>query len=75
MYDFPDFCVVMQKTRRGKAVVVQMTNDDVRSYKNGHLAHRLRKLGVNTMLIVVQLRRGKAMSGHGEGDFSGIQFL
>ncbi|CAM4572758.1 unnamed protein product [Leuciscus chuanchicus] len=79
VFDFDDFLSVVANSNSRKVEVVELKNDDIRAWMNGHSAAKTKKMPRLAELKVVQLRRGSrsmfVKKSHGEEDFIELDFL
>lgn len=79
VYDFKDFLSVVGDSNSNKVEVVELRNEDLRNWTDGHSSVKGRKMPKLADLKVVQLRRGSRFMfvkmSHEEEDFTKLDFL
>ncbi|KAK5915997.1 hypothetical protein CesoFtcFv8_001540 [Champsocephalus esox] len=79
VYDFDDFLSVVGNSNSKKVEVVELKNEGIRDWTDGHSAVKSKRLPKLADLKVVQLRRGSRSMfvkiSHEEEDFTELDFL
>ncbi|KAL7372902.1 hypothetical protein ABVT39_023915 [Epinephelus coioides] len=79
VYDFEDFVSVVANSNSKKVEVVELKNEGIGAWMDGHSAAKVKKMPRLAELKVIQLRRGSrsmfVKTSHGEEDFTELNFL
>ncbi|KAG5269081.1 hypothetical protein AALO_G00198090 [Alosa alosa] len=79
VFDFEDFLSVVANSNSRKVEVVELKNEMIRAWIDGHSAAKVKKMPRLAQIKVVQLRRGSmsmfVKKSHGEEDFIELDFL
>ncbi|KAL2089719.1 hypothetical protein ACEWY4_014407 [Coilia grayii] len=79
VYDFEDFVSVVANSNSKKVEVIELKNEAVRAWMDGHSAAKVEEMPSLAELKVIQLRRGSrsmfVKTSHEEEDFTELDFL
>ncbi len=79
VFDFDDFLSVVANSNSRKVEVVELKNENIRAWMDGHSAAKTKKMPRLAELKVMQLRCGSrsmfVKKSHGEEDFIELDFL
>ncbi|CAM4321070.1 unnamed protein product [Leuciscus chuanchicus] len=79
LYDFEDFVSVVTSSNSRKVEVVEMKNEDVLNWKDGHSCVKIKKASKLGKMSVIQLRRGSRSLffklNHVDAHFTELDFL
>jgi len=79
LYDFEDFVNVVRSSNSRKVDVVEMRNEDVLNWKDGHSCVKTKKASKLGQMSVIQVRRGSRSLfyklNHEDAEFTELDFL